>query len=151
MGSGTTSRCLKKEGYRVVGIDIEDLSIYPNLKPIIYDGSKLPFTTNEFDTALLICVLHHCGSNRVRVLKEAKRVAKRVIIIEDTYRNLPEKAIVSFNDMLLNFEFFKHPYWRSDKLKKLINENCWKLIYSKEHSQFSYGLFYGHYCLLAIE
>ena len=60
MGSGSFSCLLKQEGHEVDGVDVVDLSMYEDMKPVIYDGENLPFRNGEYDTALLMVVLHHC-------------------------------------------------------------------------------------------
>lgn len=47
----------------------------------LYDGNKLHFQDNSFNTVLLITVLHH-ASDYIKTLREAKRVASRIVIIE---------------------------------------------------------------------
>ncbi len=69
-----------------------------SLKLTLYDGEKLPFKSNSFDTVLLIYVLHHC-SKPIKVLKECLRVSKKnVIIFEDADPTLFTKIMdYSFN------------------------------------------------------
>ena len=64
-------------------LDVKDLS-QADMKVVIYNGRKIPFKGNEFDTSLISYVLHHC-EDPIRVLKEAVRVTKgNIIIFEDT-------------------------------------------------------------------
>jgi ubiquinone/menaquinone biosynthesis C-methylase UbiE len=111
IGSGTCNICqiLKNNSYDCTPVDIENKSILSNIAPIIYDGKKLPFKDRSYDVALLLTVLHHTP-NPETILKEAKRVAKRIIIIEDVYLNIFHKYLTFFIDSLLNFEFSKHPH-----------------------------------------
>jgi len=69
---------------KVIGVDVKDNRLVKIPFKII-DGKNLPFEDNSFDVVLINYVLHHCEDPEV-VLKEAKRVAKRIIIFED----LPE-------------------------------------------------------------
>lgn len=76
-----------------------------NLPLVIYDGEKIPFSDNEFDTALIICVLHHC-KDPIKVLEEAKRVVKnKIIIIENFSTTNFGKFALRFKDALLNVGF----------------------------------------------
>lgn len=76
-----------------------------DLPLIIYDGKNMPFDDNTFDTALLICVLHHC-KDPCGVLKEAKRIVrKRIIIIEDIARNPIGRIALCLKDAILNIGF----------------------------------------------
>ena len=47
-----------------------------------FDGEILPYKDNEFDVVMFIDVLHHIETPR-NVLSEAKRVARKKIIIKD--------------------------------------------------------------------
>lgn len=48
----------------------------------VYDGSRLPFADDSFDAVMLIDVLHHCRTPD-ELLAEARRVARRTIIVKD--------------------------------------------------------------------
>jgi ubiquinone/menaquinone biosynthesis C-methylase UbiE len=85
----------------VVPIDIVDYN-RTNLEMTLYDSTRIPFRDGEFDTALLIFVLHH-SNDQEAMLKEAKRVARGVIILEDTPKNSLEKGIWHCWDWLLNW------------------------------------------------
>lgn len=69
---------------KIVGVDIRDNRIV-DIPFKIIDGENLPFDDNSFDVTLINYVLHHCQSPE-NLLKEAKRVSKKIIIFED----LPE-------------------------------------------------------------
>lgn len=114
-GNGGLSKLLLDKGYRVQGADIIDNSYYPEVAPIVFDGSKLPVKDKSFDAALLITVLHHTNHHK-RLLLEAKRVAKRVVVMEDVYSHSVGKHITHFTDSLVNLEFKGHPHSnRTDK------------------------------------
>ena len=65
----------KSEITAYVGVDIANALIYdPNIRPdFTWDGEKLPFQDNEFDTILMIEVLEHIPCPIIS-LKEAFRV-----------------------------------------------------------------------------
>ena len=46
-----------------------------------YDGSYLPFETEEFEIALAESTLHHAAQNSTRVLAEMGRVATRFVVV----------------------------------------------------------------------
>ncbi len=116
-GLGTVSYLLKKRGYDSEVIDVQDVSIFKDIHPLIYGGTKLPFDDNTYDIALILTVLHHTKSPEI-ILNEAKRVAKRIIIIEDIYNSLLHKYVLFLIDSFTNFQFFNHPH--SNK-----NHNGW--------------------------
>jgi len=87
-----------KNNAKVTCIDIKDLS-QTNMKVIVYDGKNMPFKNNNFDTALIAYVLHHCEA-QLRVLKEAIRVCRgNIVIFEDT----KVSPITNFMDFLANY------------------------------------------------
>ncbi len=63
-----------------------DIHVQPKTYiPIVeYDGKRLPFEDNSFDCVLIVDVLHHTDKPS-KVLKEAKRVSKKNILIKDHY------------------------------------------------------------------
>ena len=82
IGSGNCALNLltKKAGFDILGLDIVNKSAFHEIKPIIYNGGKLPFKENEFDIVQLITVLHHIKAPE-ETLKEAIRVGKKNLII----------------------------------------------------------------------
>ncbi len=114
IGSGTCLIAfhLQREGRKVTPVDIQNNSIYPEIKVIVYDGLKLPFKGKSFDTALLITVLHHTPSPEI-VLKEAIRVSDKIIVVETTYENWLGKIFIVFVDTLANLTISVH--WNSYK------------------------------------
>jgi ubiquinone/menaquinone biosynthesis C-methylase UbiE len=152
MGSGSLTCWLLRHGYQAQGIDVRNLSIYCDIQPILYNGIQIPFPDRAFDNALLIHVLHHTN-NPAAILREAKRVSKRVICVEDTYRTKIEWLLVALNDMVGNFEFSAHKYKTQREWKQVITEHRWKLVCCKEWSRlFPPGGFgYGRYIIFVIE
>lgn len=49
-----------------------------------YNGKTLPFKGNAFDCVIMVDVLHH-DKDPLHVLKEARRVSKKYILIKDHY------------------------------------------------------------------
>lgn len=150
VGVGGISSFLRKNGFDVTGIDVKNLSLITESAPRIYNGERMPFEDNTFDTAVIVHVLHHCKDN-IKVLAEAKRVAKRVIVIEDTYRNKLERSIVSFNDNFGNFEFYQHKYLTTKEWKDVIAKKGWNLVHMESYTEFTYGYLYGRYTMFVIE
>lgn len=110
VGAGNCILCqeLGRHGYDVVPVDLENLSFVDEIALVVYDGARLPFRNDSFDVALIITVLHHCPDPDA-VLAEARRVARRIIVIEEIYENLFEKYFTYAVDSLFNVEFFNHP------------------------------------------
>ena len=140
-GSGILAKKLKEKlEVEVLGIDVTDQRIekIPFQK---FDGKKLPFKEDSFDTVLISFVLHHT-QEPIEILKESKRVAKKIIIFED----LPENILgrircylhlhsfkFLFKNTALNFNFFREKEW--ERIFKNLNL---KLI-TKKNFTHSFG------------
>jgi SAM-dependent methyltransferase len=69
---------------------------------VTYDGSRLPFSDDAFDTSLTLLTLHHC-SDPEAVFDEVLRVTRRrLIVIESVYRNRLERFWLDRLDGWLN-------------------------------------------------
>ena len=114
---------------KVIGVDVRDNRLVPIPFKII-DGQNLPFENNSFDVVLLNYVLHHCEDPET-VLKEAKRVGKRIIIFEDLLEGFLAKLRcqihqITFPGSKKIFNFKTRKEWREifDKLAlKIVAEN----------------------------
>ena len=88
---------LKKRGLKVACLDVKNWS-KTGMKVIVYNGKDFPLRDDEFDSALIAYVLHHC-EDPMKVLKEAIRVCKgNIVIFEDT----KPSPITNFMDFLSN-------------------------------------------------
>lgn len=125
IGPGTCNVCeiLLQKGYMVTPLDVRNVSFVPSIQPLLYNGNTMPFKDKSFDVALILTVLHHT-LHPEKILKEAMRVSKKVIIIEETYSNIFHKYLTYFFDSLLNLEFFGHPHTNKNKKE-------WGEIFSK--------------------
>jgi SAM-dependent methyltransferase len=114
-GHGGLCKALRANGFEVLPVDVKDGSFFEDVRPVLYDGVKLPFPDAHFDTTLLITVLHHTPDPEL-VLREAMRVsAHRLVVMEDIYSNPLQRYLTYFTDSLVNLEFHGHPHTnRSD-------------------------------------
>ncbi len=115
-GNGLVAHTLRKAGYDVTPLDVADLSYEESVKPVVYDGQKMPFEDATFDVALLLTVLHHIDEPDA-VLRETCRVAKRVIIIEDIYENKFQKKLTFAMDSLVNWGYAACPHTNKDDIE----------------------------------
>ncbi|MGK7947049.1 MAG: class I SAM-dependent methyltransferase [Microcystaceae cyanobacterium] len=134
-GLGTVTDYFQKQGLKVQPVDIENFSIFPRIKPIVYDGKNIPFKDKSFDIVLLLTVLHHV-SDIISVLTEAKRAGQKIIIIEDIYDNKIQQYFTYAVDSIVNFEFQGHPHNnRTDTEWKTIFQSLkLKLVYQYDYS-----------------
>ncbi len=122
-GSCVVARRLKDSGCKITLLDVVDKSVYSDFRPIIYDGRNISFPDNSFDIAVLITVLHHTREP-IGVLREAARVAPRIIVMEDLYKGLLQKYLTFAMDSFLNREFFNHPHTN-------MTEKQWREVFDK--------------------
>jgi len=111
---------LKKE---VIGIDVVDKRVC-NIPFKIYDGKRIPFPENLFDLVIISFVLHHT-EDPVSILKEAKRVGKRIIIFEDLPEGILGKLYCFFHWITWNLFFGKSPKFNFHTQKE------WEEIFKK--------------------
>lgn len=125
IGAGTCNICeiLIEKGLDVTPLDVKNLSFVDNIKPIIYGGNKIPFEDNSFDVALILAVLHHLQDPE-KMLLEAKRVSRRIVIIEDIYTSPVHKYITNFTDSLLNLQYRGNPHTNK-------SDSEWKLLFNR--------------------
>ena len=138
-GDGLVSHLLQTKGKNVASVDIADKSVIPKLNVIVYDGKTLPFPNRKFDTALLLTVLHHTPDPKI-VFKEAVRVAKRIIIIEDIYTNIFQKIFNVFFDSWQNkpLKFFWDSYKSDQEWKKFFKDNGFRASDSNYYQDIPY-------------
>ena len=72
-------------------------------------GMSVPLYQDSIASELAY-VLHH-APEPVRVLEEARRVSRRLVILEDTYRSSIERAFAAWTDWVLNRGHGITPAW----------------------------------------
>lgn len=138
IGSGfsSISKKLIDMKFNVKSLDINNSSLYPDIKPVVYDGKNIPFKKNEFDASIFIVVLHHIKEQEL-VIREAMRVSKKIIITEEVYSNLLEKYLLFFYDSLVNLEFVGHPHTnRTEEQWNCLFKKLKLKIIKKERSRY---------------
>jgi len=134
-GSGIVAGEFRKFfGAKIEGVDIVDKRVV--LVPFTpYDGRNLPFADNSFDTVLVAHALHHC-EDPIRVLNEAKRVAKdKIIIYEDLPENIISKFICKFHGKSFALLFGENKessnFKAGDQWREVFKNLGLKLIFEK--------------------
>lgn len=72
-------------GCHITGLDV-CLQPHSHIDVHYYDGSTFPFADDTFDSVLMVDMLHHTD-NIEQMLSEARRVARRFVIVKDHYWN----------------------------------------------------------------
>lgn len=110
---------------RITGIDI---LIRPKTRiPVMkFDGQNIPFPDCSFDVVMFVDVLHHTF-DPILLLREAKRVSRRALLIKDHSCNGPFASVrLRFMDwvgnsrhgVVLPYNYWPQQKW-SDNLKEL--------------------------------
>jgi ubiquinone/menaquinone biosynthesis C-methylase UbiE len=124
------SEKLKKE---VMGIDVIDKRVYP-ITFQIYDGKSIPFSNDYFDVVIIAFVLHHT-KYPISILKEAKRVGKRIIIFEDLSEGILGKVYCFLHWITWNLFFGKSPkfnFYTAKEWKEIFKNLGLNLISEKD-------------------
>ena len=148
-GDGIFLSKLKEKGIAGEGLDISEVAIQKamanGLKVRQFDFScdKLPFTDNYFSTVTLLDVLEHLYQPQ-KVLQEASRVAKEIVVVVPNFSSLPARLQVLRGLAPENNTPQKgHVYWFNlEILRKLLKENGWQIV------EMQTNTFFEHYFLL---
>jgi len=138
----TVAESLIRQNLKVFPLDIRDYSIVDTLSPIIYDGEKMPFKDDQFDVSLILFVLHHTF-DPTKLLVEAKRVSKKILVFEDVIISPLHKTLTSAADMIVNLEFYNQPHTnkRDDEWQNIFCELGFRVLH-REYK--NYGLVFKH-------
>lgn len=144
------AHALIQKKFRVTLLDVVDISMIPNHAATIYDGKRIPFDDDVFDVALLITVLHHIADPDA-TLREAKRVARRIIVLEDLVENIREARATFFADSWMNWQWFDHPHSnRSDaEWRRAFSQLDLRMIHAEQsmHTFFPFRFRHGLFVL----
>ena len=107
----------KRQDISLVGIDILDQE--KKCIPVkIFDGKTIPYGDFSFDVVTIIDVLHHTNVPLL-LLREAKRVSRKYIIIKDhTLNGFLAGPTLKFMDIVGNKRFgvsLPYNYWTKEK------------------------------------
>lgn len=123
-GDGISSEFLREKGFIVIDIDINNYS-KTNIKPIIYDGKKIPFMDKSFDCVVCNFVLHHTDCSMIpNLIAEMKRVGNIILISEDLNMNSIDNVLCKFHLLIKN-------HWNSSENVKILSDAEWKIIFNE--------------------
>lgn len=104
--------------------------------------ASFPFEDKVFDASLLVTVLHHIP-DPVRILGEARRVTKKVVIVvEDLYHHALGRWWTCLRDQLYNLEFVGHPrqFKKKEEWMRLFAEEGFTVHHEEEVYTWLAGL-----------
>jgi SAM-dependent methyltransferase len=122
---------------RIKGIDV--LARNQSHIPVdLFDGQTIPHSDRSFDVVMLVDVLHHTEYPMV-LLREAKRVARRHILIKDHLLDRPLAGpTLRFMDCVGNARYgvsIPHNYWPERKWREAFEEIGLEIAFWKKDLQ----------------
>ncbi len=124
-GSGIIAKTFEQHfNSEVVGVDIKD-SRTIDIPFKLIKNNKIDFNNLNFDVILISYVLHHTKDPEV-ILREIKRIGKRIIIYEDLPEGFFSKITCLFHEMSYKLLFQRVDYRFSFKTEKE-----WKELFNK--------------------
>ena len=144
-GTGDVAYLLKKQGMNITPVDVSDFHGPRLVQPVIYDGKRLPFPNQSFDTALLLMVLHHTPNPTI-VVSEAARVAKEIVVIETSFTTPINKFFTVISDALGNLRLnaFWSSYKTDEEWKKFFSEKNLQVVDTVKYQDRNFGLPFLH-------
>lgn len=149
-GDGLISSLLQKKHPT---LKIQGLEVFKRNSCLIpckyFNGKKIPFKDKSFDLCMLADVLHHTDNIEL-LLKEAKRVSRKYILIKDhLYSNNIDLFILKFMDWIGNkpygvqlvYNYQKIEEWQNIFQKNKLNIIRWENNLPLYTSPFKY--FFG--------
>lgn len=138
-GNGLAAALLQDKGFDIVPMDIHEGQYDDRVKPIVYDGKNIPFANDAFEYGIILTVLHHIDDPDA-VLKEAARVCKNLVIMEDIYENKLQQYLTYFLDSLANLFYSPCPHTNK-------NDAGWRTAFQKlhlevKHAQYRHVIFF---------
>mgnify|MGYP001132767313 CR=1 FL=1 len=109
---------------KVLGLDVDNF-LLTDLEFLIFDGKRIPFPDNTFDVVLIVFVLHHT-SDPIYLLREARRVGKKIIVLEDLI-----EGKISYFRCKLHLFFWELFYGQKLRKFNFFSEKEWETIFHK--------------------
>lgn len=137
-GSGLAGREFQKFfKANLTGLDVVDIRV-EKIPFMLFDGLNIPFPDNHFDYVLISYVLHH-AKDPVSLLREAKRVArKKIIIYEDLVEGWLSELICKIHGLTFSFLFQdkkgNNNFKKEEEWKKVFDDLKLKIIFEKRIS-----------------
>ncbi|CAB9519223.1 methyltransferase, type 11 [Seminavis robusta] len=121
-GNGDYSKFLKEQGRDVSSVDVLDLSHTGTVT--LFDGTNIPFGDNQFDTSLLMFVLHH-STDQKGLLKDVMRVTRDYIIVAE------DLIVNPFDAMLGQIHLHSSPWAQGEHEDAFKTHSQWQTFFAE--------------------
>lgn len=131
----------RAQNCRVTVLDVVEPA-FRKAPVVTYEGEQIPFPDQSFDVSLLVTVLHHVRFPE-KVLAEAKRVSRRlVIVVEDLYHHWAGRLWTILRDSFYTLEFVGHPrqFRRKEEWHECFETLGFRIASEKEIYTFLLGI-----------
>jgi len=140
-GSGRFAKFLWSKGHNVNAIDVVNKSEHPEIDLTIFDGKSIPFKDKEFETSILMFVLHHTDYTK-ELLKECIRVtSKRIIIGEDIMVNTLDRILGNIHLGTSPWSKSRNGFKTDKGWQRLFVKNNLKLVKTVTISRCAYPVY----------
>lgn len=94
-GHGELARFLRNQGISVIALDVDGANPPCGVPFAVFDGERLPFGDDAFDTSIAMFSLHYapCRRSQERLLREMARVTRGHVIVGE---DVPETRMDRF-------------------------------------------------------
>ena len=124
-GDGSLDRRLLelRPDLKITGIDVL-IRPQTSIRVVSFDGESIPFPDQSFDIVMFVDVLHH-ATRATRLMKEASRVGRGVIIKDHVRAGLLSRPTLRFMDFIGNARFgvaLPYNYWTHQQWNEVLRE-----------------------------
>lgn len=165
-GDGYFSYLLACDGNKVTAVDVskqrldkfKKLALENNIKQVLYNGQRLPFSDSSFDVVVILEVIEHLVDYEI-VLKEICRVLRKggKVVVGTPYKEALEKRMWQCPHCGKKFHLYGHVHsFDEESLKKALEKVGFEflsfntLVNQKTiNAKTKWGYPFGSYAMLA--
>lgn len=89
------SEILKSNTFELCDVNAASRTNFPVRK---IEGVALDYESNSFDLVLFIYVLHHAGNNAIQLLRDAHRIARKLVIVAEDPKDTDRDCRWAYQD-----------------------------------------------------
>lgn len=143
----------KRLSDNAVGIDVV-VPPQTHITVTPFDGRQIPFPDRSFDTVVCSFVLHH-SQNPEALLTEMRRVGKRLVVFEDTFDHVMDRASVIASHWLayltIGIPFDRRGFRPSNVWRELFRNEGLKMVQDDRLPSLMPGFPYLRHDLYVLE